>query len=82
MAELRMGEPLQGSPSTIQVQFRTVYGVERIYPVAPAGEMGRKLTRRATVTLSELALLSALGHRIETVADPSHAEKVEGAISG
>jgi len=67
---------------TIELQFRTVYGVERIYPVAPVGELVRKLTRRATLTVEDVETLSALGHSIKLVADPSHAAKLGGAING
>lgn len=57
--------------NTIQVFERNVYGKQTIYPTGQHAGSIERLTRRKTLTMSELQTLQALGHKVEFVHDPA-----------
>lgn len=71
--------PPQDGPREIRVQFRTVYGVERIYPVCDTGRLFSRISRRETFSVDDLRVLAKLGYHVITVEDPRHTAILEGS---
>lgn len=53
---------------SIKIQIRTVYGVERIYPVCSKARIFAKLVGQATLTRADILKIKELGFSIEQVA--------------
>lgn len=58
---------LQSHGTVIQVQIRSVYGRDLIYPVNQAAKDAVRLTARSTFTKPDLTTLRDLGFRIEFI---------------
>jgi len=51
----------------IQVQVKSVFGVDKIYPVCDKAKHFAELTRKITLDEKDLALIIALGFDVEEV---------------
>ncbi len=52
---------------TIQIQIRTVYGNERIYPICDKAKVFARLVGQSTLTRADIAKIKELGFAIEQV---------------
>jgi len=53
----------------IKVKLKSVFGVQRIYPVCEKAEIFRKMTQAATLMPKILELIKELGYKIVVVQD-------------
>lgn len=51
----------------ITVQIKSVYGVEKIYPVCAKAKAFATLVKQKTLTVDDLRVIKALGYKIEVV---------------
>jgi len=51
----------------IKVRLKSVFGVQRIYPVCEKAEIFRKMTRSATLMPDIISLIKELGYKITVV---------------
>ena len=51
--------------TNLQVQARSVYGVDRIYPLNDQAKKIAKLLNRKTLTSADIVILKDLGFKIE-----------------
>lgn len=50
---------------TITIETRTVYGKENIYVMGPEAKLIEQLTGKKTITMNDIAALTALGFTVE-----------------
>lgn len=55
---------------SIQVLIKSVYGVERIYPVCTKAKVLARLVGQATLTRADIVKIKELGFEIFVVAEP------------
>lgn len=53
--------------TTIEVRIRSVYGVERIYPVCDRAKTFAKLVRQKILTMDEIRYIKELGYKVVVV---------------
>lgn len=52
---------------TIQVEIKSVYGVEKIYPVSEEAKVFAKLLGQQTLTVEDIQNIKLLGYMVEVV---------------
>ena len=53
----------------LQVIIKSVYGVERIYPVNDTAKLLTSLTRKKTLDRDEIEVIKKLGYQIEVLTE-------------
>ena len=53
----------------IQVQLKTIYGVQKIYPICDKAQTFAKMLGQTTLTQSDIAYIKQLGFTVEVVSD-------------